>query len=161
MKKNTPGWVLGFFPGEEHLLSMTKQLKQKGRFFNADGVIRLQDLHDIEVCVAEVSGVYKNTDMTKINFDHHKGMFGVLSMLKTISNELKYASLDVFQKVKVFFVHAAGKLIVLCGTRKMSYSFNSSSFSICRGQGKTLVFVLQWKYLSPLERRCFGDKAWL
>lgn len=49
MKKNTPGWVLGFFPGEEHLLSMTKQLKQKGQFFNADGVIRLQDLHDIEV----------------------------------------------------------------------------------------------------------------
>lgn len=81
--------------------------------------------------------------MTKMNFDHHKGMFAVLSMLKTIADELKYASLDVFQKVKIFFVHAAGKLIVLCGTRITSYSFNSSPFSICRGQGKALVFILQ------------------
>lgn len=110
-------WLdVGFFPGEEHLLSMTRQLKQKGQFkdgrfcYNADGVIRLQDFHDIEVCVAEVSGVFKNTDMTKVNFDHHKGMFAVLSMLKTVADELKYASLDIFQTVKIFFVHAAGKL---------------------------------------------------
>ncbi|KAI7892165.1 uncharacterized protein EV154DRAFT_543377 [Mucor mucedo] len=107
-------WLdVGFFPGEEHLLSMTRQLKQKGQFkdgrfcYNADGVIRLQDFHDIEVCVAEVSGVFKNTDMTKVNFDHHKGMFAVLSMLKTVADELKYASLDIFQTVKIFFVHAA------------------------------------------------------
>lgn len=99
----------GFFPGEEHLLSMTKQLKQNGQFKDArfcpkaDGVIRLQSLSDIEVCVAEISGVYKNTDMTKINLDHHKGMLGVVSMLKTIADEMEYASLDVFQKIKVFF----------------------------------------------------------
>ncbi|KAI8363934.1 hypothetical protein BD560DRAFT_473605 [Blakeslea trispora] len=111
-----------------------RQLKQKGQFkdgrfcYNADGVIRLQDFHDIEVCVVEVSGVFKNTDITKINFDHHKGMFAVLSMLKTIADELKYASLDVFQTVKIFFVHAVGKLIVLYGARKTSYSFNSSPF---------------------------------
>ncbi|KAG1046739.1 hypothetical protein G6F43_010788 [Rhizopus delemar] len=97
----------GFFPGEEHLLSMTKQLKQNGQFkdarfcLKADGVIRLQSLSDIEVCVAEISGVYKNTDMTKINLDHHKGMFGVVSMLKTIADEMEYASLDVFQKIKM------------------------------------------------------------
>jgi hypothetical protein len=118
------GIDVGFFPGEEHLLSMTRQLEQKGQFkdsrfrYNADGVIRLQDFYDIEVCVTEISGVFKNTDRTKINYDHHKAMFGVLSMLKTIADAMKYASLNIFEKIKIFFIHASGKLISLCGTRK-------------------------------------------
>lgn len=127
-------WLdVGFFPGEEHLLSMTRQLKQKGQFkdgrfcYNADGVIRLQDFHDIEVCVAEVSDVFKNTDITKINFDHHKGMFAVLLMLKTVADELKYASLDVFQTVKIFFVHAAEDKVKL-----WSLSFNENIFHLWR-----------------------------
>ncbi|ORE15286.1 hypothetical protein BCV71DRAFT_274105 [Rhizopus microsporus] len=51
--------------------------------------------------------------MTKINFNYHKGIFGVLAMLKTIAREMKYASLGYFQKVKIFFVHAADKFILL------------------------------------------------
>ena len=47
---------VGFFDGEEELVSMTKQLKRKGSFVNhrfiykADGVVRLQEAHDIEIC---------------------------------------------------------------------------------------------------------------
>ncbi|ORE07283.1 hypothetical protein BCV72DRAFT_205841 [Rhizopus microsporus var. microsporus] len=52
--------------------------------------------------------------MTKINFNHHKDMFGALAMLKTIADEIKYTSLDYFQKVKILLVHAADKFILLC-----------------------------------------------
>ncbi|KAI7900744.1 uncharacterized protein BX663DRAFT_553740 [Cokeromyces recurvatus] len=69
---------LGFFDGEEELLSMTKQLKRKGKFvdhryiYKADGVVRLQEAHDIEICV--------------------------------------YASVDIFEQLKIYFVHAADEV---------------------------------------------------
>ncbi|KAI9487871.1 MAG: hypothetical protein EXX96DRAFT_599451 [Benjaminiella poitrasii] len=88
-----------FFDGEEELVSMTKQLKRKGPF--ADGVVRLQEAHNIEICVVEVSGRC---------FDHHKAIYGCLAMLKTIADQYKYASVDVFEQLKVYFVHTAGVL---------------------------------------------------
>lgn len=58
--------------------------------------------------------MFKNIDITKLNFNHHKDMLVDLLMLKTVASKLKYASVDVFQKLKILFVHAAGKPIVLC-----------------------------------------------
>ena len=107
---------VGFFDGEEELVSMTKQLKRKGLFVNhwfiykADGVVRLQEAHDIEICVVEVSDEYLNQETRKIYFDHHKANYGCLAMLKTIADQYKYASVDVFEQLKIYFVHAAGNI---------------------------------------------------
>ncbi|OBZ82694.1 hypothetical protein A0J61_09256 [Choanephora cucurbitarum] len=97
-------------PGEETLLSMSKCLKEKnGHFvYLADGVLRLQNLHDVELLLLEVSGTFLNTDMSKINFDHHKGMFGTLSMLKNIAKQFKYGDIKLFEKIKLFFLQGAG-----------------------------------------------------
>jgi len=110
---------LGFFDGEEELLSMTQQLKRTGKFvdhryiYKADGVVRLQEAHNIEICVVEVSNEYLNKDNRKIYFDHHKANYGCLAMLKTIADHYKYASVDVFEKLQIYFVHAADDKIKL------------------------------------------------
>ncbi|CEG74360.1 hypothetical protein RMATCC62417_09595 [Rhizopus microsporus] len=110
---------IGFFDGEEELVSMTKQLKRKGSFvdhryiYKADGVVRLQEAHDIEICVVEVSGEYLKQETKKIYFDHHKANYGCLAMLKTIADQYKYASVDVFEQLKIYFVHAADNKIKL------------------------------------------------
>lgn len=107
---------LGFFDGEEELLSMTEQLKNKGSFadhrfiYKADGVVRLQEAHNWEICLVEVSGVYLNQDTRKIYYDHHKANYGCLAVIKTIADRFKYASIEVFEDLKVYFVHAAGNL---------------------------------------------------
>ncbi|KAG1558248.1 hypothetical protein G6F49_004678 [Rhizopus delemar] len=110
---------VGFFDGEEELVSMTKQLKRKGSFvdhrfiYKADGVVRLQEAHDIEICLVEASGKYLNQETRKIHFDHHKANYGCLAMLKTIADQYKYASVDVFEQLKIYFVHAADNKIKL------------------------------------------------
>ncbi|KAI9272533.1 hypothetical protein BY458DRAFT_474085 [Sporodiniella umbellata] len=110
---------LEFFDGKEELLSMTKQLKRIGTFvdnryvYKADSVVRLQGAHDIEICVIEVSNEYLNQDNRKIYFDHHKANYGCLAMLKTIADQYKYVSVDIFEQLKVYFVHIADKNLAL------------------------------------------------
>ena len=73
-------------------------------------MVRLQEAHDIEICVVEVSGEYLNQETRKIYFDHRKANYGCLAMLKTIADQYKYASVDVFEQLKIYFVHAAGNI---------------------------------------------------
>ncbi|CEG71361.1 hypothetical protein RMATCC62417_07106 [Rhizopus microsporus] len=92
---------------------MSKQLKLSGQqeddrnCYKADGVFRLLKLCNIEVLLLEASGAYGSTDKTKKPFDHHKGMFGMLPMLKSTLDEFRYASVEIFDEVKVLFIHAA------------------------------------------------------
>lgn len=46
--------------------------------------------------------------MSKLRFDHHKGMFGVVAMLKAIADHYPYASIESFENVKVLFLNATG-----------------------------------------------------
>jgi hypothetical protein len=92
-----------FVPGEEQLHSMTCQLKainaQKDdrNKDQADGVIRLHGcLIDSELLLLETSSEFGNTDNTKIYFDHHKGMFGSLALLKIIADKYMLPSLIRF-----------------------------------------------------------------
>ncbi|KAG2237314.1 hypothetical protein INT48_009047 [Thamnidium elegans] len=55
-----------------------------------------------------MSGQFGNSDQTKIKFDHHKAMFGLLAMMKIVAGEYQYASLQHFSKCKFFFLHGAG-----------------------------------------------------
>jgi hypothetical protein len=93
-----------FFPGEEQLMAMTTQLTKMGtkvdhrKKYNADGVVRLIGLFDLEVLVIETSGCFKNQNERKIAFDNSKGMFTLLSMLKTVAGQFDYASVEQFKK---------------------------------------------------------------
>jgi hypothetical protein len=106
-----------FVPDEAYLSAIKKQLKDIGNYkddrfqYKADGIIKIIGIRSLEILLIETSGSYANNDKTKINFDHHKGTFGALAMLKSIADERSYAQIDVFVNVKVFFVHAAGNSI--------------------------------------------------
>lgn len=108
----------GFVKGQPVLESMTSQLRLQGVFvdmksqYKSDGLLKLFGLKEIEVLLVEVSGCFGNTDTSKLRFDHHKGMFGVVAMLKSIADHYSYASIESFENVKVFFLNAAGMYYV-------------------------------------------------
>ncbi|PHZ17125.1 uncharacterized protein RHIMIDRAFT_253084 [Rhizopus microsporus ATCC 52813] len=107
---------------------MTRQLKLSNLYFNdssqykSDGLIKLFGLKNIELLLLETSGYFDNKEKIKLNFDHHKGMFGCLAMLKSIADEFEYASIDKFKRVKVFFLNAAGSYLHLWS---LSYGENN------------------------------------
>lgn len=77
--------------------------------YKTDGLIKVFGFKKLELLVLETSGPYENTDRVKLKFDHHKGMFGMLAMLKTIADEYHFASVENFSKFKVFFLNGADK----------------------------------------------------
>lgn len=101
-----------WFPGEEKLNSLFDQLKlihpdiDKRHGYNADSVLRVRSHSNLEVFIAEVSSRFMQTDKSKHSTDHHKGMFGLLSMAKAIADNYKHATLATFQDQKVFFLQA-------------------------------------------------------
>ncbi|KAG2203375.1 hypothetical protein INT47_010073 [Mucor saturninus] len=121
---------------------MGKQLKniplyKDNHSYLADGIIKLHGLKNIEIVLLETSGCFGSIDKSKIAFDHHKGLFGDLAMLKSIADEFPMATVEAFQKCKVFFVHGAGKNIY---------------FWSLRFEPKGLIFELRLKdtlYIKP------------
>ncbi|KAG1466888.1 hypothetical protein G6F56_004605 [Rhizopus delemar] len=122
--KESQDWCkAGFRPGETQLISMGKQLKniplykEDNYSYLVDGIIKLYGLKNIEIVLLETSGCFGSIDKSKIAFDHHKGLFGALAMLKSIADEFPMATVETFQKCKVFFVHGAGENIYLWSLR--------------------------------------------
>lgn len=76
--------------------------------YKADGIMTLNEIHRLELLLLETSSHFGCTDRSKISFDHHKRLFGVLSMLKTIADTFYFASIEQFGQMKVFFTHAVG-----------------------------------------------------
>lgn len=60
-----------------------------------------------EVLLPETSSRFDSKDFTKINFAHHKGVFGGVAMLKEVADKFEYGSTKTFNKVKFFFIHGA------------------------------------------------------
>jgi hypothetical protein len=108
-----------FKDGEAQLESMTQQLKASGLYKNdkfqykADGLVKMYGVKNLEILLLETSYHFGSKDKCKAGFDHHKGLFGSLSMLKTIADCFSLGNMESFKKVKVFFAHAAGKYIFL------------------------------------------------
>ncbi|KAI7905809.1 uncharacterized protein BX663DRAFT_500982 [Cokeromyces recurvatus] len=102
-----------FIQGQPVLQSMSRQLKEVGIFadkrsqYKSDGLVKLLNLKDLELLLLETSGHFENNDKVKISLDHHKGVYGILAMLKCIADEYSFASVAKFSQVKVFFLHAA------------------------------------------------------
>lgn len=105
--------------GQPYLKSMSRQLKtfnlsiDDKNQYKSDGLIKLFGFKELELLLLETSGCLINKDKNKINFDHHKGMFGTLAMLKCIADDYAFASIEHFTKVKVFFLHAAGRILTI------------------------------------------------
>lgn len=76
--------------------------------YKADGIISLYDFNRVEVLLLETSGHFGSTDNPKSSFNHHKGLFGSLSMLKAVADNYLFETLETFKNLKVFFIHAAG-----------------------------------------------------
>ncbi|PHZ12770.1 uncharacterized protein RHIMIDRAFT_136848 [Rhizopus microsporus ATCC 52813] len=103
-----------FVQGQPYLKSMSRQLQACNLYiddknqYKSDGLLKLFGLKELELLL-ETSGCLINKDRTKTNFDHHKGVFGTLAMLKCIADDYAFGSIVNFTKVKVFFLHAADR----------------------------------------------------
>jgi hypothetical protein len=60
-------------------------------------------LKNSELLLLETSGHFSDTDKTKSKLDHHKGMFGILAMLKYIVDNFPFGSVETFVRRKFFF----------------------------------------------------------
>ncbi|KAI8360795.1 hypothetical protein BD560DRAFT_426009 [Blakeslea trispora] len=115
-KSNCKGY---FVQGQPCLESMSRQIKAAGVVvdetsnYKTYGLIKLFGLKNLELLLLETSGHFPNTDKVKIKFDNHKGMYGNLAMLKCISDDFPFASVETFSCVKVFFVQAATNMLFL------------------------------------------------
>ncbi|EPB91629.1 hypothetical protein HMPREF1544_01551, partial [Mucor circinelloides 1006PhL] len=67
---------------------------------------------NLELVLLEAFGPHgKCSDNKKKNTDHIKVPYGLIAMLNSIAFNYCYAGLDLFKKLKVYFIHAAGDRI--------------------------------------------------
>lgn len=96
-----------FAPGEEELFSMTVAGPASSRApYYADGVVRLANKSNTEICLLETSKATR----AKNSFDHHKGMFAILSMLKRVPNQYAMAEYTHLSSLDIYFLHAHGNI---------------------------------------------------
>ncbi|CEI89117.1 hypothetical protein RMCBS344292_03486 [Rhizopus microsporus] len=107
---------IGYNTGEKSVKAMNTQMDRlKLRIshyesYKADGIIYFKE---IEIFLMENSGSYGNCTKHKASGDHHKAVYGVLGMLKTIADTYRYATFDTFQRLKVFFLQTREKIMEL------------------------------------------------
>ena len=100
---------VAFFPGEEALNSMANPNSTSSEpRYRADGVVRATKLNDLEMCLLETSRALGKAGRPKKSFDHHKGMFGLLSMLKRVAETYDYATYKELGSLKLIFLHGHG-----------------------------------------------------
>ncbi|KAI7891196.1 uncharacterized protein EV154DRAFT_588699 [Mucor mucedo] len=131
---------------------MRKVQKDEGeRDYLADALFKLFDYEQLEVLLLETSGPYKNTNTTKIDYDNHKGMYGLLAMLKEIASTYKFANIQSFYDVKVFFVQAANKFHCPFDTIPLEFERKIRRFSRKpeQGQGRASNNQKRVDYVNP------------
>lgn len=96
--------------GETPLRLMAKHLTDNDHstIYYADGIITMYGMEELEVLLLETSSSFGSRKNDKKCFDYHKGLFGSLSMIKTVADEYYLGSIEQFSKVKIIFVQAAG-----------------------------------------------------
>lgn len=79
-----------FIEGQAVLTGMGGQLREscgvvdEKSQYKSDGLLKLYEYKDLEILLLETSGLFNNTDKVEVNFDHHKGFYGILAMLKIL-----------------------------------------------------------------------------
>lgn len=64
---------------------------------------------ETEVALLETSSHFRSNDKAKCSFDHYKSAYGSLTMMKNLADEYYFATAETFSKLKILFIHAAGK----------------------------------------------------
>ncbi|KAI9477728.1 MAG: hypothetical protein EXX96DRAFT_650172 [Benjaminiella poitrasii] len=111
-----------FCHDEVCLEAMSTQLKALNMMidgrnkYNADGLIRI--------------------DQSKSKFDHHKSLFGLLAMMKTIADEYQYAS--HLKKLKTIFAYASDTIVYLWS---MPFIPDESIYELCFVNPSILRFI--------------------
>ncbi|RUP44702.1 hypothetical protein BC936DRAFT_149109 [Jimgerdemannia flammicorona] len=104
-----------FLPGEIYLRAIDEVRKlrhQQESHMKADGVVQI-GFSEIELLSMEVAGHHGLHDKNRAGWDHIKGMHAALAMLSRIAYVFMHGSVELFQDVKVGFVHAHGKTLHL------------------------------------------------
>ncbi|KAI9335574.1 hypothetical protein BD770DRAFT_477363 [Pilaira anomala] len=89
-----------FGPGEVDPLAMKQQLRNIPVYndcknqYKADDVVALYGIDKLEALLPETSSHFGNDDQHKISFDHHKGLFGAV----TIADKFPLADMNLFEK---------------------------------------------------------------
>ncbi|KAI8646534.1 hypothetical protein BD408DRAFT_336494 [Parasitella parasitica] len=108
-----------------------------GRYkYKADGMICANDFSSLEILLGEVSSGYGNSDSSKVSFDHYKGMFGILSMMRTVAQTYNKGTIDTFGKLKIHFFHGYGDAI-----RHWSISMETQGAFLMNKEQKAVVPV--------------------
>ncbi|KAI9273085.1 hypothetical protein BDA99DRAFT_433040, partial [Phascolomyces articulosus] len=76
----------------------------------ADGIPRVKDLDDIEICILETSNAYDDAGKAKVSFDHYKAMFASLSMIRNTAQKYRYVCYGD-KEMKFYCIHAHGDAI--------------------------------------------------
>ncbi|KAG1146144.1 hypothetical protein G6F37_000905 [Rhizopus arrhizus] len=120
--ESVAGSNVEFKVDEAFLKSMSKQLKNSNAIndscqYKADGILKMYLDKEVEVALLETSSHFCSKDKAKSSFDHHKGAYGALAMLKNIADEYCFATAETFSRLKVIFIHAADDKIFLWSIR--------------------------------------------
>lgn len=95
-----------FKAGEVLLQAMKKQINDpdEASLYYAGGIIKFYKINQLEVLLLETSSSFGSSDKTKASFDHHKGLFSVLVMLKVVADEFQVLGLSqyIFQTETIF-----------------------------------------------------------
>jgi hypothetical protein len=90
------------------LLLQTDLKKKKNEGYKTDGIISYKN---DDSSLLKVCGFFGNSMKSKIQYDRHKGLYGLLGMLKTIANKYNYSSLVTFEKLQIIFTHTKGSSV--------------------------------------------------
>ncbi|KAI9340614.1 hypothetical protein BD770DRAFT_422260 [Pilaira anomala] len=108
-----------------------------GRYkYKADGLVCANDFSSLEILLTEVSSGYGSSDSSKVSFDHYKGLFGMLSMMRTIAQTYNKGTIDTFRKLKIHFLHGHGDAI-----RHWSMSMQTQGVFLMNKEQKAVVPV--------------------
>lgn len=87
-----------------------KELSASEELCSDDAIIEVDSL---EICVLETSGKFQLKDKARFGYDHVKGAFVALSMLRKIFKKYCYAKKSTAKQLKIYFVHARGKGVLV------------------------------------------------
>ena len=90
-----------FLPGELNL----KSFDDLDMEYKADGAGFVKN-H--EILLLETSGAYGNTSAPRWAYNHVKGTFGTLSMLRALVRKYSFASMELLQRCRIWFMHVRG-----------------------------------------------------
>ncbi|KAG0179485.1 hypothetical protein DFQ29_002029 [Apophysomyces sp. BC1021] len=71
-------------------------------------ILRLKNVANIEILLLKTSSAYDSATNRETTFDHFKGMFGHLAVLKTVADEFPLADYAIFKQLNLHLFHSYG-----------------------------------------------------